>query len=115
MTFIANINHIPKPLRDIELAEAYRCLRQRGNIIVTMGNPLAEILVHRLVWVYDKLLGTELDMDSERGMHEDEQYYLLDSEIRERLSRAGFTEIRKKYFKTQWFLNHMFIGWKNQL
>jgi len=112
VTFIANINHIPKPMRDIELAETYRCLRKGGNIIVTMGNPVAEILVHKLVWMYDKFLGTNVDMDSARGIQKDERYYLLDSEIRERLTRAGFTNIKKHYFITQWFLNHMFIAWK---
>lgn len=112
VTFIANINHIPRSQRDQELAEAYRCLKPGGNIIVTMGHPLAEILVHKVVWLYDKVLGTAYDMDTERGMHEEEAYYLDDREIIARLTRAGFCDIRKKYFWTQWGLNHMFIGWK---
>jgi len=114
VTFIANINHIPEAMRDIELAEAYRCLRKGGNIIVTMGNPLAEIITHKVAWLYDKILGTRFDMDNDRGMQEDERYYLLNHEIRERLNRAGFTNIRKRYFITQWFLNHMFVCWKGQ-
>ena len=112
VTFLANINHIPESMRDIELAEAIRCLRKGGNIVVTMGNPIAEILVHKLVWLYDRFLGTKLDVDNERGMHEEEKYYLLDSEIETRLVRAGFSGVRKKYFVSQWFLNHMFIAWK---
>ena len=40
--------------------------------------------------LYDQFLGTKVDMDSERGMHQDDQYYLLDKEIRERLTVAGF-------------------------
>jgi SAM-dependent methyltransferase len=112
VTFIANINHIPESLRDIELAEAFRCLRPGGNVIVTMGNPVAEVLVHKLVALYDRLFGTDLDMDSERGMHEEEEYFLTDSEIITRLRRAGFTDISKKYFVTQWYLNHLFVGWK---
>jgi len=112
VTFIANINHIPKHLRDTELAEAYRCLKKEGNIIITMGNPIAEILVHKLVWLYDKLLGTRLDIDNIRGMDETEQYYLLDSEIKKRLEKAGFTNIKKKYFTTQWLLNHILIARK---
>lgn len=112
VTFIANINHIPASMRDVELGEAYRCLKPGGNVVVTMGNPLAEILVHKLVWLYDTLLGTKLDMDAERGMHEEEAYYLSDREIKERLARAGFVRIRKRYFATQWFLNHMFIAWR---
>lgn len=112
VTFIANINHIPKPMRDIELAEAYRVLRQGGNIIVTMGNPLAEVIVHKVVWLYDRVLKSNVDMDSERGMDEEEEYFLTDGEIMERLNRAGFTGIKKKYFFTQWGLNHLFLGWK---
>jgi SAM-dependent methyltransferase len=112
VTFIANINHVPQAMRDIELAEAFRCLKKGGNIIVTMGNPIAEICTHKLAWLYDRLLGTKLDIDSERGMHEGEQYYLLDREIKERLTKAGFVNIKKKYFVTQWFLNHLFVAWK---
>lgn len=112
VTFIANINHVPESLRDIELAEAYRCLKPGGNIIVTMGNPVAEILVHKLVWLYDKALGTNYDVDSERGMDQEEKYFLTDGEIKKRLRGAGFTGILKKYFVTQWCLNHLFVGWK---
>lgn len=112
VTFIANISHVPRPKRDVELVEAYRCLKQGGNIIITMGNPIAEILIHKMLWCYDKFFGTKYDMDSERGMGEEEAYYLKDSEIIERLGRAGFKNITKKYFLTQWGLNHLFVGWK---
>ncbi|MCD6406213.1 MAG: class I SAM-dependent methyltransferase [Planctomycetes bacterium] len=107
VTFIANLNHVPRPLRDVELAEAHRVLAPGGNIVVTMGNPVAEVLVHKVVAVYDRLFGTHHDMDSQRGMEEEEEYYLLDCEIRERLARAGFSDVRKKYFWTQWALNHL--------
>jgi SAM-dependent methyltransferase len=112
VTFIANLNHVPKSQRDIELSEAYRCLKHAGNIVVTMGNPVAEILVHKLVYGYDRFLGTKYDRDSERGMHPEEEYFLTDTEIRQRLVQAGFKEIVKKYFWTQWAMNHMLIGWK---
>jgi len=49
--------------------------------VVTMGNPMAEILVHKVVWFYDKVFRTNVDMDSERGMDEEEAYFLTDSEI----------------------------------
>ena len=112
VTFIANINHIPESQRDIELGEAHRVLKPMGNVVVTMGNPLAELLVHKVVWLYDRLLKTQLDMDSERGMHDDEEFYLTDAEIVDRLTRACFKRIDKKYFPTQWGLNHLFVGWK---
>ena len=112
VTFIANLNHVPKSKRDIELAEAYRCLRSGGNLIVTMGNPVAELLVHQVVYYHDKLFGTHFDMDTERGMGDEEEYYLTDTEIVQRIEQAGFKNIRKKYFVTQWGLNHLFVAWK---
>ena len=45
-------------------------------------------------------------------MHQDEDYYLTDSEIVGRLTRVGFMDIEKKHFLTQWGLNHLFVGWK---
>lgn len=113
VTFIANLNHVPRSDRDVELAEAYRCLRPGGNIIVTMGNPVAEVAVHRVVALYDLLLGTKVDMDGERGMGQEEDYYLNDTELIQRLVRAGFSKLKKKYFVTQWGLNHLWVGWKN--
>jgi SAM-dependent methyltransferase len=113
VTFIANINHVPKQDRDIELKEAYRVLRQKGRIVVSMGNPFAEVLVHKLVRIYDKLLKTTYDVDSERGMGEGEEYYLTDHEIVERLIRAGFRRVQKKHFITQWRLNHLIVAWKD--
>lgn len=107
ITFNANFNHIPRPLRDAELSEAYRCLRPGGKIVITMGNPIAEVLVHRVQAAYDRFLGTNYDVDSERGMEEEESYYVFDSEIRTRLRRAGFSDVRKRYFSTQWGLNHL--------
>jgi SAM-dependent methyltransferase len=115
VTFIANINHIPEKDRDQELSEAYRVLKQEGKIILTMGNPLAEILAHKVVKLYDRLFKTNFDLDTERGMEEGEAYYLLDSEIIDRLKRAGFKNIIKKYFITQWGLNHLFTGRKINL
>jgi ubiquinone/menaquinone biosynthesis C-methylase UbiE len=112
VTFIANINHVPKQLRDAELAEAFRVLKPGGNIIVTMGRPIVEILVHQLVAISDWLFRTNFDLDNERGMAEDEDYYVTPEEIYERLAKAGFTNLQRRLFWTQWGLNQLFIGWK---
>jgi len=112
VTFIASINHAPKSKRDAELAEAWRVLKPGGNIILTMGLPIVELIVHRVVWFYDCFLGTRVDMDSERGMEEGETYFLSEDEIRERLARAGFKHVIRKPFVTQWGMNRLYVGWK---
>lgn len=113
VTFIANFNHIPKGDREVELAEALRCLKPGGNVIITMPSPIAGILVHKFVHWYDHIFGTHYDVDTIRGMHHDEEFYVTDREIRGRLEEAGFKNITKKYFFTQWGMNHSFVGWKN--
>ena len=113
VTFIANVNHIPKADRIIELKEAWRCLKPGGRIIVTMGNPIAEVLVHKLVWFYDRHLKTNVDMDTERGMREDESYFLPYKEIKHLIKMAGFRLLKHKRFVTQWGLNSLFVGIKD--
>ncbi len=114
VTFIANFNHIPKNLRDIEISEAYRVLKIGGRIIITMGSPIAELLAHLNVWLQDSLFGTSFDMDSNRGMVKGESYFVLDKEIKECLIKSGFTSLHCHYFTTQWCLNHLWIGCKEK-
>jgi len=45
-------------------------------------------------------------------MDEEEDYFVTDSEIRQRLSAAGFVDIRRKSFWTQCGLNRLYVGWK---
>ncbi|GAB4138528.1 MAG: hypothetical protein Kow0040_25960 [Thermogutta sp.] len=113
VTFIANLNHVPHSIRHQELKEAYRVLKDGGNIVVTMGNPIAEILVHWLVASYDRILGTAVDVDNERGMSDEESYYLTPGAVFSYLSRAAFVNLRRKRFWTQWGLNSLFEGWKS--
>jgi ubiquinone/menaquinone biosynthesis C-methylase UbiE len=111
-TLIANINHIPKSIRKREIKEIYRVIKNSGRIVVTMGNPVVEVMVHKVVWFYDKFFKTNVDVDSERGMEKDEEYFLTDDTIKELLSTSGFKNIKKKYFWTQWGLNHLFVAVK---
>jgi hypothetical protein len=112
VTFIANLNHVPKYMRHKELSEAFRILMSGGNIVITMGRPFIEILVHKLVWFYDKYFQTSFDLDNKRGMHEEEAYYLTKDEIVQLMESAGFKNIERKLFWTQWGLNQLFIGKK---
>jgi len=110
VTLIANINHIPKSIRAKELKEIHRILKKNGKLIITMGNPLIEILVHKVVWFYDKFFKTNVDVDTERGMEFDEEYYLTDKQIISLLADANFKFIKRKKFITQWGLNHLIIS-----
>jgi SAM-dependent methyltransferase len=112
VTFIANLNHVPEAIRPAELAESFRVLKPGGNIIVTMGSALAEILVHKLVALYDRLLGTNVDIDSQRGMLEGESYYLTSKQVFLYLANAGFINVRRHRFWTQWGLNSLYVGFK---
>lgn len=109
VTFIANINHIPENLRLLELQEAYRCLRSGGGVIVTMGNRFLETAAHKVLEAHDHLLKEE-NVYHNHGTEEEEIYHLSDKEILVLLAKAGFKDLRKKYFLTQWGLNHLFIG-----
>lgn len=112
ITFIANMNHIPKHQRKAEMAEAFRCLKPGGNIIATMGLPITEIMAHKVVDLYDRYLGTDYDVDRIRGMEEGEAFYISYDEIISLFNNAGFQCITRKIFWTQWGLNSMYVGWK---
>ncbi len=111
VVFIANINHIPENMRLRELKEAYRCLKADGNIAVTMGNKFLEIAAHKVLEIHDRFLNKK-NIYHNHGTKEEEVYYLPDREIINLLKQAGFADIKKKYFWTQWGLNHMFSGAK---
>jgi SAM-dependent methyltransferase len=112
IVFIANLNHVPPRNRLTELREAFRCLNDGGRIVLTMGNPVAEILAHKLVYFNEKVLGIESDVDYERGMSEEEEYYVKYTEIKRLLKEAGFVDIRSRTFWEQWGLNKLFVGHK---
>lgn len=107
VTMIATINHIPRDRRIPELREAHRALRSGGNIIVTQPNPVAGYLVHKLVHTYAHRFKTHESMDHERGMEHDEDLYMRDRDIRRLLTEAGFVDLAKHYFWSQWGFNHL--------
>lgn len=112
VTLVAVIHHIPRSLRDAELAEIHRVLKPGGNIILTQALPFAEILIHKITRAHAKILGKDYDIDLLREMHEEEEDHVTDEEIVERMARAGFRDIKKKPFPTQWGVNRAFVGWK---
>jgi SAM-dependent methyltransferase len=114
VTLIANINHIPESIRYKELKEITRVLKKNGRLIVTMGNPISETIVHRVVLFYEKFFNYKIDVDSQRGMEHDEAYYLSDEEIKRLLALSGFKIEKRITFWTQWGFNHLFVASKNR-
>lgn len=112
VTLIANIGHIPGPLVHPELVEAHRVLKRGGTVIVQVGNPLAEFFIHRIVRYHDRIFGTRYDVDSLRGMNEEENILITRKEVLSHLKDAGFRDFREKSFLTQWGLNGLIVGYK---
>ncbi|WP_162924680.1 class I SAM-dependent methyltransferase [Rubrobacter indicoceani] len=112
VTLVATLHHIPRSSRDKELSEVYRVLKPGGNVVLTQALPIAEILIHKITRVHARLFGRHYDIDLLRDMHEEEEDHVRDEEIVERLARAGFRDIRRKPFGTQWGTNRAFVGWK---
>ncbi len=112
VTLIATLHHIPRSKRDDELAEVFRVLKPGGNVIVTNTLPLATFAVHRVTRLHAKFLGKVYDMDLLREMDEEEEDYITQIEVVERMARAGFRNITRKRFLSQWGMNRLFVGWK---
>jgi hypothetical protein len=77
-----------------------------------MATPLTEILVHKVTRLHAKLFGNAYDIDLLREMHEEEEDYVEEKELVRQMVSAGFENIERKYFLTQWGLNRLFVGWK---
>jgi hypothetical protein len=80
-----------------------RVLRPEGRLLVTMIDPVIGRITHRLRF--------RMDPDQhERGMHEDEDYGLWDSEVRRLLVASGFEVVRRRRFV--FGLNNLYVAQK---
>ena len=83
VTMLACLNHISLSQRDRVLQEARRVLREKGQLLITMINPVVGFVAHKIRYCYD------LDQ-LERGMGEEEDNGLWEREVKELLTRNGF-------------------------
>lgn len=109
VTLIAVGGHIPKKSREQEFKEIARVLKPNGKLIMTEGEPVTQYLTHKWRHLSYSLLGQK-DMDTERGMEEDEEYCIPSPEIMIYLNEYPLTFIRKVKF--MWGLNNIYISRK---
>jgi ubiquinone/menaquinone biosynthesis C-methylase UbiE len=110
VTLIAVWGHIPQHVRVGEFAEIARVLKPGGRLIMTEGEPITQTVDHLWRHFSYALLGKK-DMDSERGMEDDEQYCMPLKEIIGYLNTHPLQfSLRKKFM---WGLNNIYIAIKS--
>jgi ubiquinone/menaquinone biosynthesis C-methylase UbiE len=105
VVMLACLNHVPWSKRIQVLQEAKRVLKDDGQLLITMINPVVGVVVHAIRRRYD------LDQ-LERGIGEEETKGLWDKEVKELLA-----ESRLRLAKTMPFvfgLNRLYIAEKDR-
>jgi ubiquinone/menaquinone biosynthesis C-methylase UbiE len=103
VAMLACLNHIPFSKRDRVLREAKRVLKDEGQLMITMINPVVGFFVHtiRHRWDPDQL---------ERGMGEEEENGLWKRDVERLLADSGFHIIQTVPFV--FGLNRLYIAQK---
>lgn len=109
VTLIAVGGHIPQHVRAGEFAEIARVLKPGGLLLMTEGEPITQTVGHLWRHFSYALIGKK-DMDSERGMEEDEQYCMPFDEIMGYINTPPL--IFTKHEKFMWGLNNLYIAQK---
>ena len=110
ITLIAVGGHIPKSKRVAEFAEFSRVLKPNGKLIMTEGEPITQYLNHKWAEFFFALQGKK-DMDSKRGMDDEEEYCMPKEEIFSYLNSPPLKLVHIKKF--QWGLNTIYIAKKD--
>ncbi len=109
ITLIAVGGHIPRSKRESEFREFSRLLKAGGCLLMTEGEPITQYILHKWQFLYYLLQG-KVDMDTERGMLEDEDYCMPQQEILTYLNTAPLRLVRRVRF--MWGLNNIYIAKK---
>lgn len=81
VALLACLNHVPLSTRSQVLQEARRVLKDDGQLLITMINPVVGVVVHAIRRRYDP-------DQLERGMGEEEEKGLWDKEVKDLLAKA---------------------------
>jgi ubiquinone/menaquinone biosynthesis C-methylase UbiE len=81
VVMLACLNHVPRSKRNQVLQEAKRVLKDDGQLLITMINPVVGVVVHAIRRRYD------LDQ-LQRGIGEEETKGLWDKEVKELLAES---------------------------
>jgi SAM-dependent methyltransferase len=109
ITLIAVGSHIPRSKRKAEFREFGRLLKPGGLLIMTEGEPITQYLSHKWRRIMFLLIN-QPDMDSERGMEEDEEFCMSKNELLGHLNTPPFRLIKTRRF--MWGLNNVYIAEK---
>ena len=104
VSMLACLNHISPSRRDWVLQEARRVLKDEGQLVVTMINPVVGFFAHTIRHRYDP-------DQLERGMGEEEENGLWKKEVERLLAGNGFRIIQTIPFV--FGLNHLYIAQKD--
>ena len=107
VTLIAVGGHIPKNIRSSEFAEIARVLKPGGRLIMTEGEAITQTIGHLWRHFSFALIGKK-DMDSERGMEEEEEYCMPLTEIMGYLNMPPLRFIKSEKF--MWRLNNLYVA-----
>lgn len=110
VTLIAVGGHIPQNIRKGEFQDIARVLKPGGKLVMTEGELVTQTIGHIWRHISFACIGKK-DMDSERGMEEDEQYCMPFSEIQTYLNTPPLTFIEHKKF--MWGLNNVYVAQKS--
>ncbi|UCD57922.1 MAG: methyltransferase domain-containing protein, partial [Candidatus Hydrogenedentota bacterium] len=103
ITILASLNHIPQNKRVPVLQDAWRLLKDDGQLLITMIGPLVGYFCHKLVWRWDRDV-------QEREFVSGENWGLKNIEVERLLSLSGFTV--EKHLTFVYGLNNIFVGKK---